>query len=232
MRYLVIGLGIYGSNLARNLTEMGHEVIGVDINQTNIDEIKDYISTVYLVDTTEESALAVLPLRNVDVVIVAIGENFGASVRTVALLKKMGVKCLYARAIDKLHETILEGFGIQRIITPEQRAALDLAHEIELGARVQSLEIDKDHYVIKFAAPAYFEGIAVADLHLEANFGLHLVAVSRESTKPNIFGVTGREQVLLWPDTAAAPDAKVQQGDVFTVFGSLRAFRALCRHIS
>ena len=131
MRYLVFGLGIYGSNLARNLTEMGHEVIGVDINQTNIDEIKDYISTVYLVDTTEESALAVLPLRNVDVVIVAIGENFGASVRTVALLKKMGVKCLYARAIDKLHETILEGFGIQRIITPEQRAALDLAHEIE-----------------------------------------------------------------------------------------------------
>lgn len=109
MRYLIIGLGIYGSNLARDLTEMGHEVIGVDCNQTNVDEIKDYISTVYMVDTTEETSLSVLPLRNVDVVIVAIGENFGASVRTVALLKKSGVKCLYARAIDKLHEAILEG---------------------------------------------------------------------------------------------------------------------------
>lgn len=91
MRYLVIGLGIYGSNLARDLTEMGHEVIGVDVKQNNIDEIKDYISTVYMIDSTEEAALSVLPLRNVDVVIVAIGENFGASVRTVALLKKMGV---------------------------------------------------------------------------------------------------------------------------------------------
>lgn len=90
MRYLVIGLGIYGSNLARDLTEMGHEVIGVDVKQNNIDEIKDYISTVYMIDSTEEAALSVLPLRNVDVVIVAIGENFGASVRTVALLKKMG----------------------------------------------------------------------------------------------------------------------------------------------
>ena len=139
MRYLVIGLGIYGSTLARNLTEMGHEVIGVDRNQTNIDEIKDYISTVYLIDTTEEVALSVLPLRNVDVVIVTIGENFGASVRTVALLKKSGVKCLYARAIDRLHESILEGFDIQRILTPEQRSARDLAHEIELGASIQSL---------------------------------------------------------------------------------------------
>lgn len=231
MRYLVIGLGIYGSNLARDLTEMGHEVIGVDVNQTNIDEIKDYISTVYLVDTTEESAMAVLPLRNVDVVIVAIGENFGASVRTVALLKKMGVRCLYARAIDKLHETILEGFGIQRIITPEQRAALDFAHEIELGARVQSLEIDKDNYVMKFAAPAYFEGIDVADLRLDEDFGLRLVAVSRESAKPNIFGVAGTVQQLLWP-APDAPDTKVRRGDMLTVFGSLRAFRAMCRHIS
>ena len=73
MRYLVIGLGIYGSNLARDLTEMGHEVIGVDVKQNNIDEIKDYISTVYMIDSTEEAALSVLPLRNVDVVIVAIG---------------------------------------------------------------------------------------------------------------------------------------------------------------
>ncbi len=232
MRYLVIGLGIYGSNLARDLTEMGHEVIGVDVKQNNIDEIKDYISTVYMIDSTEEAALSVLPLRNVDVVIVAIGENFGASVRTVALLKKMGVKCLYARAIDKLHEAILEGFGIQRIITPEQRAARDLAHEIELGAGIRSLEVDKDHYIIKFEAPDYFVGLALADLRMEENFRLHLVAVCRRSGKSNILGLPGHELEVVYSADTPAEDITLSAGDVLTVFGSLRDFRAMYRHIS
>lgn len=63
MRYLIIGLGIYGSNLALDLTNQGHEVIGADNRQANIDAIKDYISTVYLIDSTEESSLSVLPLK-------------------------------------------------------------------------------------------------------------------------------------------------------------------------
>ncbi|MDE6109561.1 MAG: TrkA family potassium uptake protein [Muribaculaceae bacterium] len=231
MRYLVIGLGIYGSNLARDLTDMGHEVIGVDVNQTHIEEIKDYISTVYLVDSTEEAALAVVPLRNVDVVIVAIGENFGASVRTVALLKKMGVACLYARAIDDLHYAILEGFHVQRILTPEQRAARDLAHEMELGAAIHSLEVDDAHYVIKFDAPAYFHGIAVKDLRLDENFRLHLVAVARRTGSVNILGVKHHEPEVVYPGKDAE-ETVVQEGDVFTVFGALADFRAMYRHIS
>ena len=89
MRYLIIGLGIYGSNLAVDLTRMGHEVIGADKNPSLVEGIKDYISTAYIIDSTDESALSVLPLKNVDIVIVAIGESFGASIRTVAILKKL-----------------------------------------------------------------------------------------------------------------------------------------------
>ena len=86
MRYLIIGLGIYGSNLAKDLTAMGHEVIGADRSATIVDSIKEYISTAYIVDSTDEAALGGLPLNGVDLVIVAIGENFGASIKTVALL--------------------------------------------------------------------------------------------------------------------------------------------------
>lgn len=232
MKYIVIGLGIYGSNLARDLTAMGHEVIGVDRNQANIDEIKDYISTVYLMDTTEESSLSVLPLRNVDAVIVAIGEDFGASVRTVALLKKLGVKVLYARAIDNLHESILQGLDIQRIITPEQRAARDLAHEIELGARIRSMEVDRDHLVIRFEVPEYFVGLDVTDLRLEENFRLRLVAVCRRKTSTNILGVTGNEAELVYPMQKEEETLKIAAGDIITVFGALRDFRAMYRHIS
>ncbi len=100
MRYLIIGLGIYGANLAIDLTNMGHEVIGADKNPSLVESIKDFISTAYIIDSTDEMSLSVLPLKNVDLVIVAIGENFGASIRTVALLKKLEVKHIFARAID------------------------------------------------------------------------------------------------------------------------------------
>ena len=118
MRYLIIGLGIYGTNLAKDLTDMGHEVIGADSSATKVNAIKDYISTAYILDSTDEASLGVLPLKNVDLVIVAIGENFGASIKTVALLRKLGVRRLYARAIDELHRDILEGMRVERIITP------------------------------------------------------------------------------------------------------------------
>ncbi|MDE7393253.1 MAG: NAD-binding protein, partial [Muribaculaceae bacterium] len=163
MRYLIIGLGIYGSNLAIDLTQLGHEVIGADHSETRVDEIKDYISAAYILDSTEEAAINGLPLKNVDVVIVAIGENFGASVKTVALLKKAGVKTIYARAIDELHQAILEGMQVNRIITPEQRAAKDLVYEMELGTDVKAIAIDKDHYVLNFRAPDYFFGLHYAD---------------------------------------------------------------------
>ncbi|WP_290455593.1 potassium channel family protein, partial [Paramuribaculum intestinale] len=158
MRYLIIGLGIYGANLAIDLTNMGHEVIGADKNPSLVESIKDFISTAYIIDSTDEMSLSVLPLKNVDLVIVAIGENFGASIRTVALLKKLEVKHIFARAIDKLHEAILEGFHIDRILTPEQRAASDLVNEMGLGAEIESMRIDDEHYVLKFPAPDFFTG--------------------------------------------------------------------------
>ena len=102
MRYLIIGLGIYGTNLAKDLTNMGHEVIGADHKETAVDAIKDYIATAYIIDSTDEQAIGALPLKNVDLVIVAIGENFGASIKTVALLRKLGVRNIFARAIDDL----------------------------------------------------------------------------------------------------------------------------------
>ena len=156
MRYLIIGLGIYGTNLAKDLTDMGHEVIGADAKPTNVDAIKDYISTAYILDSTDEAAIGVLPLKNVDLVIVAIGENFGASIKTVALLRKLGVRNIYARAIDELHRAILDGMQVERILAPEQRAANDLVHEMELGSKVETLRIDRDRYAMRFAAPEFF----------------------------------------------------------------------------
>jgi trk system potassium uptake protein TrkA len=229
MRYLIIGLGIYGTNLAVDLTAMGHEVIAADVDSSAVDAIKDKVSSVYILDSTEETSLSVLPLNAVDLVIVAIGENFGSSIKTVALLKKMGVKSIYARAVDDIHQTILEGFKVDRILVPEQRAAHELTRELELGAKIDALQIDSDNYILKFAAPAFFVGVEVGRLDLEHRFGIKFISLSRLTERRNVVGLTtGVMTVVKNPD----PTLKIQLGDELTVMASQRQFRDLMRHIN
>ena len=229
MRYLIIGLGIYGANLATDLTDLGHEVIGADCNASLVESIKDYNSTAYIIDSTDETALGVLPLKNVDVVIVAISENFGASVKTVALLKKNGIKHIYARAIDKLHESILQGFEIDRILTPEQRAAKDLVNEIALGNKVDSLQIDQDNYILKFNCPSYYVDMEYADIKLPEDLGLRLIAVCRPVASRNIVGIKHLVPTLI---DSASPGMRAEDGDIWTCFGPEKSYRDMFKRIN
>lgn len=231
MRYLIIGLGIYGSNLARDLTDMGHEVIGADVRASNVEAIKDYISTAYIIDSTDEASLAALPLKNVDLVIVAIGENFGASVKTVALLRKTGIKNIYARAIDELHQSILEGLKVNRILTPEQRAAHDLVNEMELHTDVATLRVDRDTFVMRFKAPEYFHHMDYSDITPETLHGLKLIAASRPVRKDNILGIS-RDTLQPLPLPASSSPLEVLPGDIFLCLGTASSYRALFRHLN
>lgn len=227
MRYLIIGLGIYGSNLAIDLTNMGHEVIGADKDPSLVEGIKDFISTAYIIDSTDETSLSVLPLKNVDLVIVAIGENFGASIRTVAILKKLGVAHIYARAIDSLHEAILQSFEIDRIITPEQRAASLLVSEMALGHDTVTLPVDADHYIVKFTAPAFLVGLKYAGLDLEKDYGLRLVAATRPVDTRNILGVKRPSQQMLDISGGADSDLRIEAGDTLICLGHADSIRQL-----
>ncbi|MBP3290699.1 MAG: TrkA family potassium uptake protein [Alistipes sp.] len=123
MKYLVIGLGNFGMTLAKELTDIGHDVIGVDSNVHRVEEIKDRISVAYIFDATERVALQALPLDEIDCAVVAIGQSMDYSLRTVAALKELSVKRIYARALDKTHKSILKAMNIQRIFIPESYAA-------------------------------------------------------------------------------------------------------------
>ncbi len=227
MRFLVIGLGIYGANLSCDLAALGHEVIGADISGSLVDSIKDYISTAYIIDSTDEASLSVLPIKNVDIVIVAIGENFGASIKTVALLKKMEVKRIYARAIDSLHESILQVIGVERILKPEQRAAHDLVNEMSLGGSVTSLRIDQDHFILKFQAPDFLYGERYADLNLEKKYNLKLIAVTRAVNVQNIIGAAHSEERVF--DFNNMPEATVEKNDIWTCAGTVKAFHSISK---
>ena len=177
MKYIIIGLGNYGGVLAEELSVLGHEVIGVDTNEHRVDVLKDKIAA------TDEQSLSVLPLKDVDVVIVAIGENFGASVRVVALLKKKGVKHIYARAVDDVHKTVLEAFNLDSILTPEKEAARSLV-------QLLAFQIDEEHYVMKFKLPSCFVGYKVSDLSLETEFNIKIIALIKGEKVLNGLGIS------------------------------------------
>lgn len=123
MRCLIIGLGNFGKTLATELTEIGHEVIGIDNNATRVEELKDRISLAYIMDATDITALRALPLDEIECAIVSLGQSMDHSLRAVAALKKLNVKKIYARAIDDTHRSILGAMGITYIFIPESYAA-------------------------------------------------------------------------------------------------------------
>lgn len=130
MKYLIIGLGNFGKTLAVELSDIGHEVIGIDINEHAVDSIKDRISLSYIMDATDGFSLRSLPLNEIDCAIVAIGQSMDFSLRAVAALKELSVKNIYARALDDTHRSILKAMDIKKIFIPESYAAKILAQKI------------------------------------------------------------------------------------------------------
>ena len=103
MKYIIFGLGNFGSSLGQKLTEQGNEVIGIDRSMEKVDDLKEKISHTICMDSTDQFTVSGLPLKDTDVVIVAIGEDQGANIMTTAVLKNLKVKRLISRAITPLH---------------------------------------------------------------------------------------------------------------------------------
>ena len=213
MKYIIIGLGNYGSVLAEELSALGHEVIGVDTNERRVDVLKDKIATSFIIDATDEQSLSVLPLKDVDVVIVAIGENFGASIRV--------VKHIYARAVDEVHKTVLEAFNLDSILTPEEEAARSLVQLLDLHVNVESFEIDEEHYVMKFKLPGSFVGYKVSDLSLEKEFNIKIIALVKGKQVFNSLGISIMEHAV---ENKFEEDYLLEEEDRLVCYGKYKDF--------
>ncbi|MBO7418186.1 MAG: TrkA family potassium uptake protein [Bacteroidaceae bacterium] len=222
MKYIVIGLGDYGYVLAEELAAVGHEVIGVDKESTRVESIKEKLAAAFMMDATDEMALSALPLHNVDAVIVAIGENFGVSVRVTALLKQMKVEHIFARANDEVHRSVLRAFNIEKLLSPEADAAHNFVERIEFGYDIETFHIDKDHIVAKFSVPEKLVGYSVPQLNITEEFGLKLLATIRGKVQKSTLGInfTERNVLLEIPE-----DFALQTDDQLVIFGKYTDFR-------
>lgn len=227
MKYIVIGLGNYGSALAEGLSRLGHEIVGVDISENKVEVIKNEIATAFIIDATDEMAINVLPFSSVEAVFVAIGENFGASIRVTAILKQKGVKHIYARAIDKVHRSILEGFGVDRILTPEEDSANMLVDQSELAFKMERLRVGKDYSVCKFSVPDKFVGLQIGELKVDEDYHLKVIAVARAEKTTNFLGFS----VTKHNDVADNIEYIMQKEDQLICYGKDSAFRSFWNDI-
>ena len=128
--FAVIGLGRFGYSVAESLIQKGCEVLAIDSEESKIQAISDIATFAVQCNATDEGALKAVSAQNVDIAVVAIGENIEASILIVQTLTEMGVKSIIAKAVTNTHGKILSNLGVSEVIYPERDAAIRLAHRL------------------------------------------------------------------------------------------------------
>ncbi len=215
MKIMIIGLGNFGSALALKLTRFGHEVIGIDRSRHKTESIKDSVTTVITMDITEKAAVAQLPVADMDVIVISIGENLGDSVIATALLKDNGARRICCRAITETHFSILMNMGVSHIFTPEVDAANNSVSTV-LFELVHTAYVVSDLYkACEIYVPHRFVGLMVKDLTLK-NYGIDLLLVRKAKRELHPQFMVKMEFDDLKP---AEADFLLRKDDLLVVFG-------------
>jgi trk system potassium uptake protein TrkA len=224
MKIIIFGLGNFGSELGGMLTNAGHEVLGIDNNMSRVEMWRDRFTSTICLDSTDQTALKTLPLNDADMVVVAIGEDFGASVFTTANLKQIKVKRLVSRSISKLHEHVLEAIGVDEILSPEAEAAAMFLGRIEYGNIIHFANTRGPFRIAEITLPGIYAGIPVKDAGFTTRHNLTLITIKRRSIARNLLGVKVGGYTILG---FVQPDEILQEGDVLEVFGRIDDIRNL-----
>ncbi len=230
MKYIIIGLGNFGVSLAHQLSQKGHEVIGVDNSQHKVEEYKDRMTTTICLNSVEETALRTLPLKEVDAVVVTIGEDLAASIQTIALLKKNGVQRIIGRALSPLHETIIEAIGIADILNPEREAARSMVGRLEAVMVTDQFAISDDFSLMEIRVSGIFVKQTIDQIDFEQNFNLKLLSVKREVERRNLIGIATSAMKIIDPLFGST---QLLTGDRVVLFGKMSDFQRFlkfCKH--
>jgi len=192
-KYLVIGLGNFGSTLAKTLTASGNEVVAVDIDMQKVEAVKNEVSLSVALDTRELHSINSLPIEECDAVIVAIGEDFAASIMTVAQLKQLKAKRIICRTFSPLHTTVLESLKVDEILLPEQDAAYKLAKRINMQNVINALELNSAYSIVEIKAPSRYIGKQIAEIDFKGRYQLDVITVKVFKEVNNIFGVRTKD---------------------------------------
>ncbi|MFQ5956504.1 MAG: potassium channel family protein [Candidatus Brocadiales bacterium] len=221
-QYAVIGLGRFGSSVARTLTDKGAEVIGVDLNKKRVEDIKDDISLAIQIDTMDEESLRECGLEKVDAAIVCIALDIEESILATTVLKKMGIKTVIARASTDLHADILKMVGATEIVFPERDIGEKVAIKLASPGLEELVEVGEDLSLAEIEVKSNtLAGKSLNNLGLFAKFKIHPIVIKKK-VRYEKAGEVIEEDIRELPD----PDYVVSEGDTLLVLGETKDVEA------
>ncbi|MGF1565780.1 MAG: potassium channel family protein [Flavobacteriales bacterium] len=216
-RFAVIGMGRYGAEIARRLSNKGSEVYAFDSNADRIELFKEDVALAVTIDTTDKKALQSQRITEMDAVIVAIGEDFEATILTVMNLIDLGIRRVIVRASGDNQKRILKALGIQEILAPEEEFATLVAEQLLNPSITAFLQLPDNYEVAEVKAPSGIANRNVNDLDLTSRYNLTLITIKRCYEEEIDGEITRTEHILGVPK----PETVIYDTDTLVVFGTL-----------
>jgi trk system potassium uptake protein TrkA len=213
----VIGLGGFGSSVARELTEKGVQVLAIDRDRAQVEAIKDSVTHAVTLSSTDEEALLAVGIQNVDVAVVCIGEDIEANLLTTMLLKKMGVHRIWTRALSPLQQEMLKVLEVDNIINLEKEMGGITANSLASPNITRHIPLAKGHSIAEVQVPGEFVGKTLRALDPRNKFSVNVVAI-----KKMVPGITDQGERIMEEsiEDVPSPDDLLEETDRLLVVGS------------
>ena len=213
--FAVFGLGSFGREVCRVLSEKGTKVIAFDNQSQHIDRIKDIVNQSLLLDSTDEETLKSAPLEDVDVAVVAIGDDIEASILTTALLKNIGIPYILARAVSNIHLQVLKQIGANEVINLEIEEGRRIASRLVSPEILDVIPVDQDYSIAELYVPKSLVGKSLQQVDLRKEFNLNIIAIQRSRTSIDEVGNPVKEEMVILPGS----NDVFQSDDILLVIG-------------
>ncbi len=209
--YIVVGLGRFGTEVARRLYELGCEVLAIDKNSDLVQQISADVTQAVVGDARDKEVLRALGVADFDCAIVAIGDSLGDSVLATMNLKELSVPYVVCKAHDETHRQVLMKLGADKVVIPEQEQACRLARNLSSPNVLDYIELSDAHGIIEVPAPTAWIGKSLKDLNVRAKLGVNIIAIKH-----------GRSI-----NVSPGADYEILPGDVMVVLGDTAALNAV-----
>ena len=208
-KFAVIGLGRFGYKLAVTISEEGGEVIAIDKRHDFIESIKDKVTVAISMDAADEQALQHHGIDKVDTAVVCIGEKFESNVLVTAILKKMGVPRVYARASEGIQSRILTHVGADRVIHPEEDMAYKLGQNLMISSIIDVIPVSSQHNAAQIEVPQSFWNKTIMELELRNKYHINLIAIKEKDQDGNMVIV----------DSLPGPETVIKRDQILILVG-------------
>lgn len=177
--FAVIGLGRFGGSLVEEFHHLGFEVLAVDVNEERVNRYSKFATHAVVANAISESNLKSLGLKNFDLVIVSFGGNIEASILATLLLKDLGVKQVWVKALSENHQKVLVKIGADRVIHPEREMAKRIAHHVTSDKIIDFIELSKNHSIAEIVSTKKVTDKTLNELNVSANYGCTIIGIQR-----------------------------------------------------